>query len=297
MESVRDMHNSENNDMHKASTKMRFQVQFNLTTSTKQDFTNALMINTVADGQNSGRTYYLQASSSEDYHKLSRSLKKNSKRERERVAAQTRFAKLQLRTRKIFSSQWFQGGSATLIIAVRRTLNLRIAHIHSAAEPLPPQNFLVSIFEAQYGSKMTLGNGSTTELGQMTDNLNLAFTVVFIFELLINILGHWPRAFISNSWVLTAPLKLNRLQHTPHSCLESLSPSQFSQLILSLAPLPELARRLHRGHVRPRPRLQRRPIVAGPPHATNHPCSAHRTGGNPHRISGTVTHQNSMPPF
>jgi hypothetical protein len=59
----------------------------------------------------------------------------------------------------------------------------------------------VSIFEAQFGSKMTLGDGSATQLGQMTDQLNLAFSIIFIFELLVNVLGHWPKAFMSNPWV------------------------------------------------------------------------------------------------
>jgi hypothetical protein len=63
------------------------------------------------------------------------------------------------------------------------------------------QNFLVSIFEGQYGRSMTLGDGSRTDLGQMTDNLNLAFSIVFIFELMINLLAHWLRAFIHNAWV------------------------------------------------------------------------------------------------
>jgi hypothetical protein len=60
---------------------------------------------------------------------------------------------------------------------------------------------LVSIFEAQYGRKMKMGDGSTTQLGQMTDNLNTAFSGVFMFELGVNLLAHWPKAFIHNPWV------------------------------------------------------------------------------------------------
>ena len=48
---------------------------------------------------------------------------------------------------------------------------------------------------------MTLGNGSTTHLGELTDKLNMAFSFVFIIELLINLVGHWPDAFIHNAWV------------------------------------------------------------------------------------------------
>ena len=40
----------------------------------------------------------------------------------------------------------------------------------------------------------------------MADDLNMAFSFVFILELLINLLGHWPRQFISNAWVKQRPL-------------------------------------------------------------------------------------------
>ena len=75
------------------------------------------MINTIAEGHNSGRTYYLQASSKGNCTEMVRLLKALSKKERERAAAQTRFAKVQLRARKLFSSYWFQLSSATLIVA------------------------------------------------------------------------------------------------------------------------------------------------------------------------------------
>ena len=87
------------------------------------------------------------------------------------------------------------------------------AHYCGLSLPLPlpgisspplSQNFLVSIFESQFGRMMTLGNGSTTRLGEMTDELNLGFTIVFIVELLINLLGYWPQAFIRNAWVSLA---------------------------------------------------------------------------------------------
>ena len=39
----------------------------------------------------------------------------------------------------------------------------------------------------------------------MADDLNMAFSFVFILELLINLLGHWPRQFISNAWVRQSP--------------------------------------------------------------------------------------------
>ena len=86
------------------------------------DFLNAFMINTIAEGYNSGRTYYLQASSKDQCLELVKSIKTFSKRARERAEAQTKFAKVQLRVRKVFDSQWFQATSASLIIAVNRLL-------------------------------------------------------------------------------------------------------------------------------------------------------------------------------
>ncbi len=59
----------------------------------------------------------------------------------------------------------------------------------------------MSIFESQYGRRMTTADGTVTQLGIITDQLNLAFSVIFIVELLINLLGHWPRAFMENPWV------------------------------------------------------------------------------------------------
>ena len=83
-----------------------------------QDFSNAFMIKTIAEGHNSGRNYYLQASSMEQCMGTVKLIKSLSKRAREKAAAQTRFARVQLKARKFYSSHWFQSGSATLIIAV-----------------------------------------------------------------------------------------------------------------------------------------------------------------------------------
>ena len=140
-----------------------------------QDFSNALMIKTAAEGHNSGRTYYLQASSKEQCIEMEKLIKSLSTRAREKAAARTQFAKVQLGARKLFSSYWFQTGSATLIIAVcslaaprgsnsnSNEINVNW-HWHHAARAVPDspsrQNFLVSIFESQYGRMMTLGNGS-----------------------------------------------------------------------------------------------------------------------------------------
>ncbi len=82
------------------------------------NYLNAFMINTVPDGHNSGRTYYVQTSTSESYTTLTQKLQVNSKRARKRAEFNTRFSKSQYRLRKIFNSGAFQFLSALLIILV-----------------------------------------------------------------------------------------------------------------------------------------------------------------------------------
>ncbi len=62
------------------------------------------------------------------------------------------------------------------------------------------QNFMASIFEAQYGRKLVLPDGKATQLGAMMDRLNLFFTAYFAVELVINAYAHWLRVFASNGW-------------------------------------------------------------------------------------------------
>ncbi len=82
-------------------------------------FQNSLIITTIPGGHNSGRTYYMQASSPELHEKLSRHLIKKSKEAKKRAKFNTRFAKSQYRTKKIYNSHIFQNLSAFLIILVR----------------------------------------------------------------------------------------------------------------------------------------------------------------------------------
>ncbi len=62
------------------------------------------------------------------------------------------------------------------------------------------QNFLASVFEAQYGRKLVLQDGSSTQLGDMMDKLNLFFTAYFAVELAINAYAHWFALFAYNGW-------------------------------------------------------------------------------------------------
>ena len=58
------------------------------------------MINTINEGHNSGRSYYLQASSKEQSNELVKLLKHHAVRAKERANARTRFARVQLVVRK-----------------------------------------------------------------------------------------------------------------------------------------------------------------------------------------------------
>ena len=76
------------------------------------------MINTIAEGYNSGRTYYLQANSKEQCQEMVKLIKVLVKRACEMASAQTQFSRVQLRARKVYKSHLFQSSSATLILAV-----------------------------------------------------------------------------------------------------------------------------------------------------------------------------------
>jgi hypothetical protein len=65
------------------------------------------------------------------------------------------------------------------------------------------QNFLASAFEAQM-DKESLYNedGTITSEKSTLDSMNTAFTIIFTVELLVNLLSHWIRDFITNPWSL-----------------------------------------------------------------------------------------------
>jgi hypothetical protein len=112
---------------------MRTTIKPNFLLSLQVDFLNAFMITTIEGGHNSGRIYYLQASSKDQCNELVKSLKTLAKRASERANAQTRFAKVQLMVRKAFNSYWFQTTSAGLIILVMLMfLNLVVRCISSS---------------------------------------------------------------------------------------------------------------------------------------------------------------------
>ncbi len=76
------------------------------------------MIETNAEGYNSGRTYYLQADSSIDCRNFAKKISQNSTMATERANAKTTFAQAQQKVRKFYSSAIFQNIIAFLILTV-----------------------------------------------------------------------------------------------------------------------------------------------------------------------------------
>jgi hypothetical protein len=184
-------------------------------------FLNALMITTIPEGYNSGRTYYLQASSEEHCKRLVTEWLRLATRARFAAEANTKCAESQYVFRKIFDSNSFQLISACLIIAVsdfvawngivfliyRKVLGLFLLYDISFA-----QNFAVSIMDAEYASELVLNDGNTTPFGELDRKLNVFFTIIFTLELIINAYANWFHRFIrsgSSTSVLLKPSATN----------------------------------------------------------------------------------------
>jgi hypothetical protein len=87
--------------------------------SNRTKFRNAVQINTIMDGYNSGRAYYLQAETEEDCRELATTLAVMSKDAKKRAEDKTRFQILQCKVLKFYDSTPFQCLVAFLIVAVR----------------------------------------------------------------------------------------------------------------------------------------------------------------------------------
>jgi hypothetical protein len=79
---------------------------------------NELMIETLTEGYNSGRTYYLQADSKASCQDTIKQLMEHSTAAYERAHAQSKFRQAQLRVLKVYRSKFFQRFVALSIILV-----------------------------------------------------------------------------------------------------------------------------------------------------------------------------------
>jgi hypothetical protein len=99
-------------------------------------FANALMIATSPEGHNSGRTYYLQATSEEHCKRLVHDLTRLASDALRKAEANTRFAESQYLVRNVFQSNLFQLVSACLILGVSKHHDRTRGHV--AHPPSPP---------------------------------------------------------------------------------------------------------------------------------------------------------------
>ena len=95
-------------------------------------FQNAIQVKTDADGYNSGRTYYLQATSAEQCNSVCASVAVLARRARKAVVAGTLIRRLQGKVLRFYESMAFQSFVAVLIISVRSLL-LTVGPHHTSA--------------------------------------------------------------------------------------------------------------------------------------------------------------------
>jgi hypothetical protein len=90
-------------------------------------FKNAFEVQTIENGYNSGRTYYLKAPSEEAGDSLCEELTRNAKRAKDAADASTRFQKAQNAVLAFYDSTPFQMCVAFLILAVMSPLSIQAA--------------------------------------------------------------------------------------------------------------------------------------------------------------------------
>ena len=87
--------------------------------SRSNQFQDALTLETIPDGYNSGRTYHLRAGSQEQCRDVVASLKARVAVARRQIHARNRFRRNRERLRQLYDSKPFQYTVAFLILAVR----------------------------------------------------------------------------------------------------------------------------------------------------------------------------------
>ena len=79
---------------------------------------NTIQIKTIADGHNSGRSYYICLQSEDAYIQMMAEVTRLAKAARKKAQARSRFEKAQMKVRKVYNSNVFQKATAGLIVAV-----------------------------------------------------------------------------------------------------------------------------------------------------------------------------------
>jgi hypothetical protein len=94
-----------------------------------EKFRNAFQIRTLLNGYNSGRAYYLKASSEHECAELIKTLTTWTLAAKKAKEAKTRFEKSQERVRVVYRSSFCQSVTALMIVAV---LHMYAPHSHAA---------------------------------------------------------------------------------------------------------------------------------------------------------------------
>jgi hypothetical protein len=102
----------------------------------QQLFQHAIIIQTIPEGFNSGRTYHLKANSAQEYTTVLNDLNDFSRLARKRAESQSYFANLQRRVRRVYNSRPFQGLAIACILMVSPPPpHPRLAKFHISRAP------------------------------------------------------------------------------------------------------------------------------------------------------------------
>jgi hypothetical protein len=67
-------------------------------------------------------------------------------------------------------------------------------------DSIAPQNFGANVLQMQLIESLTNDDGSLTDIGKTLDRLDQFFTIIFAFELALNMLSQWFRPFFKEGW-------------------------------------------------------------------------------------------------
>ena len=154
-----------------------------------------LMIETSPDGYNSGRTYYLQAETKVSRQEFINKISQYSASAYEKTHAQSAWSRTQRRVLKVYQSSAFQKFVAFLIVSVGHICYLLPNHTnlrYLLTRIL--QNFIICVLDAQYKQD------SSEQFDRFVIFINYILTVIFAFELAINVCANWMKRFIRNGW-------------------------------------------------------------------------------------------------
>jgi hypothetical protein len=114
--------------------------------------------------------------------------------------AKTKFKKLQHRVLAIFASETCQKFFALLIFAVIPSCFAILGSCPAQSARLATQNFIANLAAAQFNSRLRNSDDTLTDLGMLFEQLNFAFSAVFLIEIGVNLFANWFRRFFRDTW-------------------------------------------------------------------------------------------------